>query len=304
MLLFDLAVGATWFAGRFGPEEAQGQRLFLLWVMPALVYFCGLLTRPPKPRASGPAAALPSLRLPGIPLPALPPVKPSLPLPTVAKAAEPARTNAGAANAPWSKLLLWLAIAILVDLAPYAVGDRLGWLTFAFSEERSGPSYLPTALWAWPLLVLLAIRFSERTLRAQLFEGLGEGRGTVAAWATTALCGTALALPALAPGFHFGSPVVVLSGLVIALGRELGATVLYRASGLLASGLYRGTLLFLDLFWIGDALRPAFAAAGYGGGADTFHLVRAAAPLVAALLLARGLASRPRSTPSAGSSRA
>lgn len=305
MLLLDLAAAATWFAGRFGPDRAAAERLFLLWALPGLIFFCGLLTREKKALPGGAGAPAARLRLPGIPLPALPPVKPVLPLPALATAAAvPVGGPSGApsvASASWPRLLFWIALAIVLDLAPFWIGDRLGWLTFAFADAQPGARPFLTALWALPLLVMVAIRFSERTLRGQLFHGVAEGRGTAGAWALTLLCGTALALPAIAPGFAFGAPLVVAAGLATALGREIGAIVLYRASGLVAAGFFRGTLVFLDFFLIADWLQPVFPSADYSSSAGTFHLLRAASPLVAALLLARALPARGRSAgPAAG----
>lgn len=297
MLLLDVAAGATWFAGRYGVERAEGLRLFLLWALPGLVYLCGLLTREPKPRAAPASGLPPRLRLPGIPLPALPPVKPVLPLPTPAKglpAAEASRPAAPVARASGPRLLFWMALAVVLDLAPLIVSFEAGWLTFALGDPRPLASRLMTALWAWPLLAMVAIRFYEGTLRGQLFRGLAEGWGTTGAWVLTLLCGTALALPALAPGFAFGAPLVVAAGLATAFGREIGSIVLYRASGLMAAGLYRGTLVFLDFFVVADWLQPVFPSAEHVQSAGTFHLLRAASPLVAALLLARALpAARP-----------
>jgi hypothetical protein len=297
MLLLDVAAGATWFAGRYGVERAEGLRLFLLWALPGLVYLCGLLTREPKPRAAPAGGLPPRLRLPGIPLPALPPVKPVLPRPTPAKglpAAEASRPAAPVAQASGPRLLFWMALAVVLDLAPLIVGFEAGWLTFALGDPRPLASRLMTALWAWPLLAMVAIRFYEGTLRGQLFRGLAEGWGATGAWALTLLCGTALALPALAPGFAFGAPLVVAAGLATAFGREIGSIVLYRASGLMAAGLYRGTLVFLDFFVVADWLQPVFPSAEHVQSAGTFHLLRAASPLVAALLLARALpAARP-----------
>lgn len=303
MLLLDLAAAATWFAGRYGPERPEGLRLFLLWAMPGLIYLCGLLTREKRNRPGGRGAPPALLRLPGIPLPALPPVKPVLPLPAVPVAATgggPAAHATPVVATRWTKLGFWIALAIAIDLAPFPIADRLGWLTFAFGEPQPLARHALTALWALPLLVMVAIRFSERTLRGQLFRGLGESWGASGAWALTLLCGTALALPAVAPGFAFGAPVAVAAGLATALGREIGATVLFRASGLAAAGLFRGTLVFLDFFLVADWLQPVLPSAAFSSSAGTFHLLRAASPLVAALLLARALPARDgRATPPA-----
>ena len=197
MLLLDLAAGATWFAGSYGDGRPDAVRLFLIWALPGLIFLCGLVTREKKPRraAAGPLPA--GLRLPGIPLPALPPVRPVLPVPRLPMAPSVATGNVSlppASGPRWSRLLTRIGVAVAVDLAPFGIADRLGWLTFTFGEATALSNRLTTTLWMLPLLVVVSIRFSERTLRGQLFVGLSQGWGPRAAWTLTLLCGTALAL--------------------------------------------------------------------------------------------------------------
>lgn len=307
MLLLDLAAGATWFAGRYGDGQPDRLRLFLAWALPGLVFVCGLLTRERKGRR-GAAGQLPQrLRLPGIPLPALPPVKPSLPLPLapVPLPSPAARSVAAAEGTPaaprhrWSRLLLWIGVAIAVDLAPIGIAYRLGWLTLTYGDQQLAATRATTAFWALPLLVILATRFYERTLRGRLFQEALESWGAPPAWTISLLCGTALALPAIAPGLSLSSPAFVAAALVTALAREIGSTVLYRASGLLAAGIFRGTLLFVDFYLIADWLAPVFPSANYVTSGDAFYLLRAASPLIAALLLVRFLPARVAPPPGA-----
>ncbi len=306
MLLLDLAAGATWFAGRYGDGQPDALRLFLVWALPGLVFLCGLLTRERKARRAA-AGALPQrLRLPGIPLPALPPPKPSLPIPSalpspsLTSGGTPAPAGGAAPPAPglrWTKLLLWIGVAIAVDLAPIGIAYQLGWLTLTYGDQQLAATRAATALWALPLLVLLAVRFYERTLRGRLFEEALAGWGAPAAWTLSLLCGTALALPAIAPGLSISEPAFVAAALVTALAREVGSTVLYRASGLVAAGIFRGTLLFVDFYLIADWLAPVFPSANYVTSGDAFYLLRAASPLVAALLLVRFLPARAAQAP-------
>ncbi len=93
------------------------------------------------------------------------------------------------------------------------------------------------------------------------------------------------------------APAFVAAALVTALAREIGSTVLYRASGLLAAGIFRGTLLFVDFYLIADWLAPVFPSANYVTSGDAFYLLRAASPLVAALLLVRFLPARGAQAP-------
>ena len=303
MLLLDLAAGATWFAGRYGDGQPDALRLFLAWALPGLVFLCGLLTRERKGRRPAAGSLPQGLRLPGIPLPALPPVKPSLPVPAPippAPVALPATAAERAAPAPgprWTKLLLWIGVAIAVDLAPIGIAYQLGWLTLTYGDQQLAATRATTVLWALPLLILLATRFYERTLRGRLFAEALESWGAPAAWTLSLLCGTALALPAIAPGLSLSAPAFVAAALVTALAREIGSTVLYRASGLLAAGLFRGTLLFVDFYLIADWLAPVFPSANYVTSGDAFYLLRAASPLVAALLLVRFLPARAAQTP-------
>jgi hypothetical protein len=299
MLLLDLAAAATWFAGRYGDGQPDALRLFLAWALPGLVFVCGLLTRERKGRRPAAGSLPQGLRLPGIPLPALPPVKPSLPLPPAAVSL-PATAAQGGPAAPgprWSRLLLWIGVAIAVDLAPIGIAYQLGWLTLTYGDQQLAATRATTVLWALPLLILLATRFYERTLRGRLFEEARESWGAPAAWTLSLLCGTALALPAIAPGLSLSAPAFVAAALVTALAREIGSTVLYRASGLLAAGVFRGTLLFVDFYLIADWLAPVFPSANYVTSGDAFYLLRAASPLVAALLLVRFLPARAVQSP-------
>ncbi|MBP9147079.1 MAG: hypothetical protein KBF21_18745 [Thermoanaerobaculia bacterium] len=301
MLLLDLAAGATWFAGRYGSGQPDALRLFLAWALPGLVFVCGLLTRERKARRAAAGQLPPRLRLPGIPLRALPPPKPSLPIPPAPLPAPRAvMAPESAPPAPglrWSRLLLWIGVAIAVDLAPIGIAYQLGWLTLTYGDQQLAATRAATALWALPLLVLLAVRFYERTLRGRLYQEALESWGAPAAWTLSLLCGTALALPAIAPGLSISEPAFVAAALVTALAREIGSTVLYRASGLLAAGIFRGTLLFVDFYLIADWLAPVFPSANYVTSGDVFYLLRAASPLVAALLLVRFLPARGAQAP-------
>ncbi len=261
LLLLDLAAGATWYAGRFAHGRPEALRLFLVWALPGLIFLCGMLTRPGQRSLPSPAAGPPPV---------------------------------GGAGVRLGRLLTWIGVALAVDLAPIGIGQRLGWLSFAAGDPQLAANRGLIALWALPLLVLVSIRFSERTLRGQLFRFAEESWGARTAWALALLCGTALALPTIAPGFAFGKPGFVVAALVTAFAREVGCTVLYRASGLVAAGLYRGALAFFDFFLLADGLAPVFPSANYFPSVDSFYLLRAAAPLVAALLLVRALRGRAR----------
>ncbi len=54
----------------------------------------------------------------------------------------------------------------------------------------------------------------------------------------------------------------------------------------------RGIFTFVDFYLIADWLAPVFPSANYVTSGDSFYLLRAASPLVAALLLVRFLPAR------------
>ncbi|MEO8275228.1 MAG: hypothetical protein ABI639_03360 [Thermoanaerobaculia bacterium] len=278
LLLLDLAAGATWFAGRFGPLREDAFRLFVVWALPGLIFLCGKLAfGRPALRASPPA--LSGTRAVDARV-SLPPPPPAL---------------AGASRPPGlPRLALWILIAILVDQTASLAGQALGWAKFVDGDALLAAHRLMTALWAWPLLVMVSIRFSEGTLRGELFRLAAEHWGRRLAWSLTLLCGTALALPAIAPGASLHEPGFVAAALVTALAREIGCTVLYLTSGLVAAGVFRGTLAFVEFYLLADSLAPVVPSTLYLTNTDAFYLLRGAAALVAALLLVRGLGARRR----------
>jgi hypothetical protein len=179
----------------------------------------------------------------------------------------------------------WIAAAIALDLAPIGLAYLAGALTLTYGDQTLAATRVTTALWALPLLVLVAFRFSERPLRATLYAAARTGAGPRAAWILTLLCGTALALPAVAPGFDFSERPFVVAALAVALCREVTATALFQGSGLVAAGIYRGVLAYVDGYVIHDWVSPLFPGANYVSSSDLFYLGRVAGPLAAALLL-------------------
>ena len=201
----------------------------------------------------------------------------------------------------WSSLvatLPWIGAALALDLAPIGIGYALDWLTFTYGDQALAAGRVTTALWALPLLVLVAIRFSEGTLRDALHGHARPLFGEGAAWLLSAIPGALLVLPLVAPGGALlETPYVAAVGLG-AVARELSAIALYRRSGIIASGIHRGVLAYFEGYALGDWASPLFPSANYVSSTDAFYALRAAGPLAAAALLLVALRRREPAAPS------
>lgn len=207
------------------------------------------------------------------------------------------RFTFGRGRAPHSfaaalRRLPWIAVAIGLDLAPIGAGFLLDWLTFTYGDQTLAATRARTALWALPLLVVVGIRFWEGTLRGALYEGAKANLGGRAAFALSLGAGVLLALPALAPGFVPLETPFFAAGVATALCRESVTLLLYRDAGLVAAGLYRGLLAYVDGYGIHDWSSPLFPSANYVTSTDQFYLLRVAGPLAALALIAFALRSR------------
>lgn len=179
----------------------------------------------------------------------------------------------------------WIGLAIALDLAPIGVGYLLDWLTLTYGDQTLAATRGTTALWALPLLLLVAIRFWEGTLRGALFEVGQAAFGVCTAAALSVGCGVLLALPALAPGFAPLETPFFAAGLATAAAREIVTLLLYRDAGLVAAGIYRGALAYVDGYLIHDWMSPLFPSANYVTSSDLFYLVRVAGPAAAVALV-------------------
>jgi hypothetical protein len=181
--------------------------------------------------------------------------------------------------------LPWIGAALALDLAPIGISYLADRITLTYGDQTLAATRATTALWALPLLLIVSIRFVERTLRGALYESARAAFGGAAAAALSVGCGLALALPALAPGFRPLETPFFAAGLVTALAREVSCLVLFRSAGLVAAGVYRGLFVYVDGYLIHDWLSPIFPSANYVTSTDAFYAVRLLGPLAAAALL-------------------
>jgi len=149
------------------------------------------------------------------------------------------------------------------------------------------------ARWPWlPLLVALPFTIAAATLgtewalRARLWSVTRRRGGDGEATGWSLLCGTALAIPALAPGFAHGSWALLVPALGVALARQGVALTLFRGGGLFVAGTYQGTLVALEAFGLGPANGFYAPALVFASGGQRFDLARVAAPLAAWILAA------------------
>lgn len=182
--------------------------------------------------------------------------------------------------------------AVLLDLGAIGLAHALGWVTFTYGDQTLHAWKGLAVLLALPFTIAVATMGYEWALHARLWGvGVRQGRRREATcWALAA--GVALASPTFLPGFVVAERGFVAAALVVALSREATALLLYRAGGLFPAGAYRGTLLAVDAFGLGDWYGFFFPLANYVSSEPWFYLLRVAGPLLALGLVAA--IARPR----------
>ena len=141
---------------------------------------------------------------------------------------------------PSVRYLPFVLVLLAVDAAPVALGALAGAFTLA-----TGAPALSTARAVAVLLGLAAIGFVwtvgwEWGLRARLYGPWAAAGRPRRAFVASVAAGTALSLPAIAPGFAIAEPDYFLAALAAAALREAIAVRLYRRAGILLSGAFRG----------------------------------------------------------------
>ena len=204
---------------------------------------------------------------------------------------ESGREGASVKVAGTSRFLPVIALAIALDLGAVGAGFGLGLVSFAFGAQAHEPFKLFVAALALPFTIAAATLGTEWALHARLWESLSRaGRPREATLAALA-AGVALAVPASAPGFSAHDNVFVAAGVTLALLREATALALFRAGGLFVAGAWRGALVGLEAFALGDRSSFLLPLATYVSSEPRFYLVRVAGG-AAALLVVLGACRR------------
>jgi hypothetical protein len=186
-----------------------------------------------------------------------------------------------------------VAAVLVLDLAAIGAGYLLGWTTFTFGEQALEARKLLVLPLALPFTIAAATLGSEWALHARLWEVAARGSSPGAATALAVAVGTALAAPAIVPGFDVGDGGFVASALLVAATREWIALALFRAGGLLVAGAYRGVLVAIEAFGLADWQSFHFPLANYVSSTPAFDLLRVAGPLAAAAVVAFAVRRRP-----------
>jgi hypothetical protein len=209
---------------------------------------------------------------------------------------EPQREGRSARVLGTARFHLLIAAAILLDLGAIGAGYALGWTTFTYGEQALEAHKLLAVPLALPFTIAAATLGTEWALHARLWESLAHGGRRREAAALAVGCGVALAVPALAPGFVAVEPAFLVAGLALALLREVTALELFKSGGLLVAGAWRGSLVALEAFGLGDWNSFYFPMANYVTSEPLFYPLRVAGG-AAALLLVLVAARRWRESP-------
>ena len=255
VVLVALAAAATWLCGLTPPAWGWPARLALLFVLPFAASVAATLLLP----------------------------------------REPARQGASVKVLGTARFLPIVGAAILLDLGAIGAGYALGFVTFTYGDQSLEAHKLLAVPLALPFTVAASTLGTEWALRARLFDAprrAGQpGEGALLSIAA----GTALALPALAPGFEIADGAFFAGGVAVALLREALALALFRGGGLFVAGAWRGALVAVEAFGLGDWNAFYFPMANYVTSDPRFYWIRAAGPLAAFALVA--LFARRRNEP-------
>ena len=249
-LLVALALAATWACGLISTALQWPARLALLFALPFAASIAATLLLPREPRREGASARI-----------------------------------AGTA-----RLHFVVAAAIALDLGAIGVGYGLGWATLTYGDQSLHAHKLLAVPLALPFTLAAATLGTEWALHARLWEALARAGRRSEASVLAVFAGVALSLPALVPGFRIDEPAFVAGGIALALLREATALALFRTGGLFVAGAWRGTLVALEAFGLGDWNSFYFPMANYVTSEPLFYLLRVAggaAALAAVLALTR-----------------
>lgn len=200
-------------------------------------------------------------------------------------------TRGGGRAVRWAPLRLapWLLAAVVADFSFLGAGHLLGWVTFTFGDQGFSGHPARTLLWGLPLCLLIAILGWEWTLRGTLLTAWAEGMPRPFAVLLSTVSGVLLAAPLIVPGLEVPDPHYVLAAFLTAACREVSfALVFLSGAGLVAAGLYRGLLLYLDAFAINDWYSVHFPAANFTSSEPAFYLLRSMSAVLSAALVALG----------------
>ncbi len=188
------------------------------------------------------------------------------------------------------RLALWSLAALVIDYSFLGVGHATGWATFTFGDQDLMEHPAATALWAVPLCLALGVFGWERALRGTLLLAWSERLPRGAAVVISCGVGLAMAVPSILTGPRAPDLGYAVSAFVAAACREAAFAVLFiSGGGLLAAGLYRGVLFYIDAFVVCDWYGVYFPSANVASSEPLFYVVRGATAVLSLVVLAAGL---------------
>ena len=260
----------------------------------ALLALAALLLLPGTRRAAGGPAAYRQVLVWGLPIAA------GLLSAAIAPRRAPAPETRGSFGAA-IRLAPYCLLAFLADYAFLAIGHSSGWLTFTFGDLPLYGHPILTACWALPACLLAGALGWEMALRGRLLPAWGRFLPAGAAAGLSAAVGLALAVPVILDGASVRDLPFTAAALASAACREIGYCLLVLSGGgVLAAGLLRGLLLYVDAFLVNDWFSPYFPAANFTSSDPILYLVRGGSSLAALALIvlgARRAVRRPEPAP-------
>ncbi len=177
-----------------------------------------------------------------------------------------------------------IAALLAVDFGAIALGHLLGWSSLVVAESARSVLRGAAILVGLPIALFVGVHGWEWGLRARLFAPWARRGAPRFAAVASVVAGTVLTLPGALPGFRPAAGAYVVAALVAAVAREATALRLFRRSGVLLSGAYRGFLLGFEALVLADALSGWSAAARYASSETRFYVLRAGAPVLGLLV--------------------
>jgi len=201
------------------------------------------------------------------------------------------------------RLLPWCFAAYVADFSFLGAGHLLGWVTFTYGDQGYSGHPARTVLWGLPLCLVVGVFGWEWALRRTLFVSWARYTGRPIALLISCATGIALAAPAILPGLMVPDPAYAAAAFVVIACREISCGLIFASgAGLPAAGIYRGLFAYLDTFVLNDWYSVQFPAANYTTSEPMFYVLRAAAAVLSAALVAAGAHRASRSGEAAAAS--
>lgn len=184
-----------------------------------------------------------------------------------------------------SKESRWIAavvavVTLLCFVLPAPVAFLLKWVSFTYGNHLQLFNNLAVMTVVLLPLSVVACRFGWAPLA---YEGIGRARS---GWALAVLPGVLWFALFLHTPWQFQERAVVAAFVVYALALESACFLLYRAGARFLSALVRGTVIYTNVYILGDGSTDLYPATMYTASGERFYWMLAIAALTGAALSA------------------